>query len=215
LAVRFAVVFLAAVVDRVLLVADFFAVPDVLFFAAPEDEVLAVLFFAGVDVDFDVVFFAALDVPVFFAGEDDVDFFEVEADLPVVFLAADLVALAADLAVVAFFAGADADEVVLVDVVLEAAVFDAALVVAFGTFLAPDTKAFNSAPARNFGTAVFFARVLSPVRGFRTMRAGRIAFSKAPNPVMATFSPRATSAVIVLTTVSRARRASALFPSNR
>jgi hypothetical protein len=210
LAVRFAVVFLAAVVDRVLLVADFFAVPDVLFFAAPEDEVLAVLFFAGVDVDFDAVFFAAL---VFFAV-DDADFFEVDADLPVVFLAVDL-PLDVDLVAVDFFAGADADEVVLVDVVLEAAVFDALLVVAFGTFLAPDTKAFNSAPARNFGTAVFFARVLSPVRGFRTMRAGRIAFSKAPNPVMATFSPRATSAVIVLTTVSRARRASALFPSNR
>jgi len=211
LAVRFALVFLAAVVDRVLLVADFFAVPDVLFFAAPEDEVLAVLFFAGVEVDFDAVFFAAL---VFFAV-DDADFFAVDADLPVVFLAVDL-PLDVDLVVaVDFFAGADADEVVLVDVVLEAAVFDAVLVGAFGTFLAPDTKAFNSAPARNFGTAVFFARVLSPVRGFRTMRAGRIAFSKAPNPVIATFSPRATSAVIVLTTVSRARRASALFPSNR
>lgn len=211
MAVRFALVFLAAVVDRVLLVADFFAVPDVLFFAAPEDEVLAVLFFAGVEVEFDAVFFAAL---VFFAV-DDADFFAVDADLPVVFLAVDL-PLDVDLVVaVDFFAGADADEVVLVDVVLEAAVFDAVLVGAFGTFLAPDTKAFNSAPARNFGTAVFFARVLSPVRGFRTMRAGRIALSKAPNPVIATFSPRATSAVIVLTTVSRARRASALFPSNR
>jgi hypothetical protein len=214
LAARFAVVFLAAVDERVLLVADFFAVPEVLFFAVPDDDVLAVLFLAGEDVDFDVVFLAALDVPVFFAGEDDVDFFEVEADLPVVFLAVDLLALAVDLAVVAFFAGADADVVVLVDVVLEAVVLDAALVVALGIFFAPDTKAFSSAPARNLGTAVFFARVLSPVRGFRTMRAGRIAFSKAPNPVMATFSPLTISRVTVVTTDSRACRAADLFPSN-
>jgi hypothetical protein len=201
LAVRFAVVFLAAVDDRVLLVADFFAVPD--------DDVLAVLFFAGVDVDLEAVFLAAL---VFFAV-DDADFFDVEADPPVVFLAVDL-PLDVDFAAVDFFVGADADEVVLVEVVLEAAVFDAVLVVAFGIFLAPDTKAFSSAPARNFGTAVFLARVLSPVRGFRTMRAGRMAFSKAPNPVMATFSPFTISRVTVVTTDSRACRAADLFPSN-
>ena len=60
------------------------------------------------------------------------------------------------------------------------------------------------APARNFGTAVFLARVRSPVRGLRTMRAGRTVLSKAPKPVMATFSPLATSRVIVSSTDSRA-----------
>jgi hypothetical protein len=47
------------------------------------------------------------------------------------------------------------------------------------------------------------------------MRAGRTTFSKAPKPVMATFSPFDTSAVIVLTTDSRACLAADLFPSNR
>ena len=113
---------------------------------------------------------------------------------------------------VAFFAAA-----VFLVVVFFAAVFLAAdavvvfLAVAFaaatatvGSFFAPETTAFSSAPARNFGTAVFLARVRSPVRGLRTMRAGRMVLSKAPKPVMATFSPLATSRVIVSSTDSRA-----------
>jgi hypothetical protein len=56
-----------------------------------------------------------------------------------------------------------------------------------------DMTAFSSAPALNFGTAVFLALMRSPVRGFRTQRATRTRFSKEPNPVIATFSPFATS----------------------
>jgi hypothetical protein len=216
LAVRLAVVFLAAVEVDVPLrfAAVFFAVvPDVVFFAVVPD----VLFFAGEDVRFDVVDFVVL----FFAADDDaafdVDFLAVLAvpdflaavDVPEV-LEFDVDFFAV---VVARFVGADA-EVVVRAVAVFAAAFFAVAAVSFGIFLSPATYALRSAPALNFGTAVFFARVFAPVRGFRTMRAGRTTLSKAPKPVMATFSPLDTSAVIVLTTVSSARRASALFPSN-
>ncbi len=113
------------------------------------------------------------------------------------------------------FAGVDAAVVLADAVFFAAAVFATVVVVTFGSFLAPETKAFSSAPARNFGTAVFFARVRSPVRGLRTIRAGRTAFSKAPNPVIATFSPLTTSRVTVSTTDSSACRAADLFPSKR
>jgi hypothetical protein len=222
LAVRLAVVFLAVEVDVPLRFAAVFVavVPDVLFFAAEDVLFFAVvpdvLVFAGEDERFDVV-----DVVVLFfaAGDDvafDVDFLAVLA-VPDLFAAVDVPdALGVDVdflvVVVARLVGADAEVVVRAVVVFAAACFAGAAV--FDTFLAPETYAFSSAPALNFGTAVFFARVRSPVRGFRTMRAGRTTFSKAPKPVMATFSPRATSAVMVLTTVSSARRASALFPSN-
>jgi hypothetical protein len=177
----------------------------------------AVLFLAGADVvDFDVLLvavFFAVPVVVFFAvPEAAVRFVAVDADLPVVFFAAVLEAGLAVLAAAVRFAVVDAEVVVLVAVAFFAAVLVAAG--AFGSFLAPDTNAFSSAPARNFGTAVFFARVRSPVRGLRTIRAGRTAFSKAPNPVMATFSPRTTSRVTVSTTDSSACRAADLFPSN-
>ncbi len=98
-------------------------------------------------------------------------------------------------------------------------VFDVALpaveVAILGSFRAPDTTAFSSDPARNLGTAVFFARLRSPVRGLRTIRDGRTAFSKAPKPVIATFSPFATSRVIVSITDSRACCADFLLPSKR
>jgi len=58
---------------------------------------------------------------------------------------------------------------------------------AFGTFFAPETYALRSVPARNRGTAVALARWRSPLRGFRTIRAGRATFSKEPNPVIVTF----------------------------
>ena len=41
------------------------------------------------------------------------------------------------------------------------------------------SMAFSSAPARNFGTDVFLALMRSPVRGLRTIRAGRTALSNA------------------------------------
>ncbi len=100
---------------------------------------------------------------------------------------------------VAFFAGA------FFAVPVAALAPDAAAAsVSFGSFLAPDTTAFRSAPALNFGIAVFLALIRSPVRGLRTQRASRTRFSKDPKPVMATFSPLATSRVMVSSTDSSA-----------
>ncbi len=73
-----------------------------------------------------------------------------------------------------------------------------------GGSFSPETTARSSDPARNLGTAVSVDVLCSPVRGLRTARAGRMTFSKAPNPVSATFSPLATSLVIVSSTDSRA-----------
>ena len=58
----------------------------------------------------------------------------------------------------------------------------AAASVSFGSFLAPETTALRSAPALNFGMAVFLALIRSPVRGLRTQRASRTRFSKEPKP---------------------------------
>ena len=88
-----------------------------------------------------------------------------------------------------------------VDLVAAAVVEVAAfLAVAFGTFLAPETYAFSSEPARNRGTAVALARLRSPVRGLRTIRAARGTFSNTPKPVIETFWPPAVEYVIVCTT---------------
>ena len=65
----------------------------------------------------------------------------------------------------------------------------------------------------NFGTAVFFALIRSPVWGLRTQRASRIRFSNDPKPVIATFSPLATSRVMVSRTASSACDAAFRFPS--
>jgi hypothetical protein len=82
-----------------------------------------------------------------------------------------------------------------------------------GSFLAPETTFLRSWPGENFGTAFFFDFIRSPVCGLRTQRALRTAFSKEPNPVMATFSPLATSRVIVSSTESSACAACLRFPS--
>ncbi len=173
---------------------------------------LAVVFLAG------LLFLAGdLVADLLVAVVLDVDFFAVDLLAGVDFLARVFVAdfLVAPVLVVAFFvvdlAGVDffADDVLdALDVAL--ATVEAA---ALGAFFAPETTAFRSAPARNFGTAVFLARVRSPVRGLRTMREGRTIFSKAPKPVIATFSPLETSRVIVSRTDSRACWAAFLLPS--
>ncbi len=133
--------------------------------------------------------------------------------------------LAVDFRAVVFLAGA-ALAAVFRAVVFRAVVFfagaalaavffagDALATTTFGSFLAPDTTFFRSAPARNFGMAVFFALIRSPVLGLRTQRASLTTFSNAPKPVMATFSPRATSRVMVSRTDSSALWACFLFPS--
>lgn len=187
--------------------ADFFAVDffAVDFLAGAFLVVLA--FFAGA--------FLAVDlVAVFLAGADFL-----AAVLVVDFLAA-VVFAAVFLAGADFFAaalaGVDFLAAVVFLVAAPAAFFAvpvAAERVSFGSFFAPETTALSSAPGLNFGTAVFFALMLSPVRGLRTMRAGRIRFSKEPNPVMATFSPLATSRVMVSSTDSSACAAALRLPS--
>lgn len=166
-------------------------------------------------VDFVAVFLAAdVDVPVvFFVGEADlaVVLRAAPVDLAAVFLVVDVVLAAVRLA------GVDLAAVFLVvDLDVEAAFLAAdvdVVAVTLGSFLAPETVALRSAPGRNFGTDVFFARVRSPVRGLRTMRAGRSTFSKAPKPVIATLLPLTSSRVTVSRTDSRAWEADFLFPS--
>jgi hypothetical protein len=195
---------LAVFLAVLLLAVDFFAGVDFLavdFFAGV--DFLAVDFFAGDDflaVDFLAVdFFAgddffAADV---FLADDELDFFA--ADFDVDFLAVEELEL--------FFA---------VPPVAALAVLPAAADrVSFGSFLAPDTTFFRSAPALNFGIAVFLALIRSPVRGLRTQRASRTRFSNDPKPVMATFSPLATSRVMVSSTESSACWACLRLPSNR
>jgi len=196
----FAVDFLAGAFFAVLFFAGaFFAAVDflaVLFFAAV--DFLAVLFFAAVDF-FAAVFFAPVDffAAVFFAP---VDFFAaVFFAPPVDFVAVDLAAAAALLVVAVAFLAAGA----------------AAATVSFGSFFAPEMTFFRSAPGVNFGTAFFFDLMLWPVCGLRTVRALRTRFSNEPKPVIATFSPLATSRVIVSRTDSSAWAAALRFPSKR
>ncbi len=198
------VVFFAALLDFLAVLLDFFAAPPVVFFAALLDFLAVLLdFFAAPPV----VFFAAL--LDFLAAL--LDFF---AAPPVVFFAALLVFAGAFFAVVFFV-----DE----PVALPAAAFVAATAaagalaalatVSFGSFFAPEMTFLRSWPAVNFGTAVFLAFMRSPVRGFRTQRASRMRFSNDPKPVIATFSPFATSRVIVSRTDSSAWAAALRFPS--
>ena len=84
------------------------------------------------------------------------------------------------------------------------AAFSTAARVSFGSFFAPDTTSLSCAPGLKFGTAFFLAFIRWPVEGLRTQRASRTFFSKEPNPVMATFSPLATSRVMVSSTESSA-----------
>ena len=85
--------------------------------------------------------------------------------------------------------------------------------VSFGSFLAPEMMFLSSWPAVNFGTDFFFDFIRSPVCGLRTQRALRTVFSNEPNPVIATFSPLATSRVMVSSTDSSACAACLRFPS--
>jgi hypothetical protein len=170
----------------------FLAVP---FFAAVDR--FAVVFLAPVDF-FAAVFFAPVDflAAVFFAPP--VDFFAVDF-LAGDFFAADLAAEAAFLAVAVAFLAPGTE----------------AATVSFGSFLAPEMTFFRSAPGVNFGTAFFLDRMLWPVCGLRTVRAFRTRFSNEPKPVIATFSPFATSRVIVSRTDSSAWAAALRFPSKR
>jgi hypothetical protein len=194
-------------------------------------------------VDFDAVDLAAVDLAAVDLAAVDlaaVDLAGADFLAAVVFDVVDFAAVlfeGADLVVVDFFAAVDFAAVdfavVFAAVVLPAVVFEAVelavvdLAVAdfegvavvffaagsLGSFFCPETTALSSAPAENLGIAVFFALTLSPVRGLRTHRASRIRFSNEPNPVIATFSPRATSRVMTSSTDSRACCACLRLPS--
>ena len=84
-----------------------------------------------------------------------------------------------------------------------------------GSFFAPDTTSLSWAPGLKAGTAFFLAFIRAPVEGLRTQRASRTFFSKDPKPVMATFSPLATSRVMVSSTDSSACAAALRLPSKR
>ena len=197
----------------VFLAGDFFAV---LFFAADflagdffaADLLAVVVFFAG---DFFAADFLAAD---FLAG----DFFAADF-LAVLFLAAPFLAVLFFAA--PFFAVFFAEDLVaapaafLAGAVAFFAAGAAAATVSLGSFLAPEMTFLRSAPAVNFGTDFFLDFILAPVCGLRTQRASRTRFSNEPKPVMATFSPLATSRVIVSRTDSSAWAAALRFPSKR
>jgi hypothetical protein len=237
--VDFVVDFLAAEADDVFLAGDFFAavVVEADFLAADffagvveEDEDA---FLAG-DVDDDVFFadevelaFLVVDEDAFLAGDflavDDVLADFVAGAFLAVLLAGVLVAvlLLAD----ALPAAALPDPGVArlaADTAVPAAPaatartdggFGIVAAVSLGSFLAPDTTFLRSWPGENLGTAFFLDFIRSPVWGLRTQRALRTAFSKDPKPVMATFSPLATSRVMVSSTESSACAACLRFPS--
>jgi hypothetical protein len=213
----FAVLFLAGDFFAVLFLAgDFFAVD---FFAG--DFLAVVVFFVVLFLAGD--FFAAVFLApvVFFAVVflAPVDFFAAVFFAPLDFLAVDF--LAVDFLAVDFLAG----DFFAADLAAEAAFLAVAVAflapgteaatVSFGSFLAPEMTFFRSAPGVNFGTAFFFDLMLWPVCGLRTVRALRTRFSNEPKPVIATFSPFATSRVIVSRTDSSAWAAALRFPSKR
>jgi hypothetical protein len=196
--------FLAAVVAGV----DFLAGADELadfFVVAAEDvflavDFLAVDFLAGDDVFLAVDFFAVEDA--FFAVDFAVDFVAGEEAEALAFVAVDS------------FASPPTPGTALAAAAAAAlTALSATARVSAGSCRAPETTALRSAPGRNFGTAVSAAWVRSPVRGLRTVRASRTLFSNEPNPVIATFSPRATSRVMVSMTASSAWAAAFRFPS--
>ncbi len=187
--------FFAAEVD---LLADFFAVelPFLAVFFVADVPLLADFF--AVELPFLAVLFEAPEA--FLAGED---FFAV--DLLAVFLVVPPPAARFAAAAVRRTAGFAAFGVAR----------STAATVSAGSFFVPATTSLSCAPALKFGTAFFFDFIRAPVEGFRTHRASRTFFSKEPKPVMATFSPLATSRVIVSSTESSACAAALRLPSYR
>jgi hypothetical protein len=223
--VFFVVLFLAVEVELAFLAGElvvFLAVLflAVLFFAGELDELVffAVLFFAVVflAVEVELVFFAGVDflAVLFLAVEVELVFFaglffavllradELLDEEPPAAEDARPAALLATAAVLRI-AGFAAPGVAIA----------AAANVSFGSFFAPETTFFRSAPGLNLGTARFFVFTRSPVAGLRAQPAFLICRSNEPKPVMATFSPLATSRVMVSSTDSKACAAALRFPS--
>jgi hypothetical protein len=202
---------------------DFDAVEELLLFLAGDD--FFAVDFDGLDflaVDFAALLFAALLEAADFVVLDDF-FAALPEERPAAFLA-DPAAFFAD--PVAFFAesvafcatavaACPAEVFFAASAALRADSIERCAAGSLSSFLAPETIAFRSAPGVNFGTAFFFARIVSPVRGLRTVRALRTCLLNDPNPVMATFSPLATSRVMTSSTDSSACWACFRLPSKR
>lgn len=222
----FFAVFFAVVFFVVLFFAGAFLAVDLLAVDLLAVDLLAVDLLA-VDllaVDLLAVDLLAAFVAVFFAGAFFAvlaldDFFAVDFLAAVVFAAEDVED--------AFFAGAadfEAADLAGADFLAAAPVTAAVAArtpgglgivaaVSLGSFFAPEMTSLSSLPAENFGTDFFFDFIRSPVWGLRTQRALRTAFSNDPKPVIATFSPLATSRVMVSSTDSSAWAACLRFPS--
>lgn len=63
------------------------------------------------------------------------------------------------------------------------------------------TAFFSSRPALNFGAFLAGTLIVSPVRGFRAVRAFRLATENVPKPTNATLSPLLRAFVVALTNV--------------
>ncbi|KQT91042.1 hypothetical protein ASG49_11885 [Marmoricola sp. Leaf446] len=208
------------VVAEDVVAADFFVAADVDapdFFAA---DFVAVDFvavdFLAVDflaVDFAGADFFAVDffvVDFFVAGEDEAEDFFVE-DFP----DDDFVAGAGSGDPTPVARRATAAAWAMAGWATAGAAASTAARVSAGSFLAPETTSRSWAPGLKAGTAFSEDCIRTPVEGLRTQRAPRTRFSNEPKPVMATFSPLATSRVIVSSTESRAWAAALRLPSNR
>ena len=155
-------------------------------------------------------FLAAVLAGAFFAGALAGAFFAAVLAAVVVFLAA-----AAVLAGAAFAAVFAAVEVFLAAAAVfagaffaEACAFFAEAWAFFSAARGFSTNALNSAPALNFGTGLAFTLMVRPSKGLFIVRALRWNCSKMPKPLIATFSPLATSALMVSMTASTASAAS-------
>jgi hypothetical protein len=174
-------------------------------------------FFAGDDFDADDDFLAADDFEALAFEVVDLealeDFF---AAVLAVFFAAPAALRAPPLAFCATAVAAwPAEDFCAASAALRAASMERCAAGSLSSFLAPETIALRSAPGVNFGTDFFFARIVSPVRGLRTVRALRTCLLNEPKPVIATFSPRATSRVMTSSTDSSACWACLRLPSYR
>ena len=215
-AVFFAVAFFVVVfVAGAFLAVDLLAV-DLLAVDLAAVDLLAVDLLA---VDLLAAFVAVFFAGAFFAVLALDDFFAVDFLAVVVFAAEDVegafFAGAADFEAVDF---AGADFLAAVPVTAAAAArtpggLGIVAAVSLGSFFAPEMTSLSSLPAENFGTDFFFDFIRSPVWGLRTQRALRTAFSNDPKPVIATFSPLATSRVMVSITASSACAACLRLPS--
>jgi hypothetical protein len=219
LAVALLVAFFAGAFSAV--VAFFADAAFAAFFAGAAFSVVVLVFFAAgafLAADFVVFLAAALFAGAFSAGLPDVAGVAFFAGLPDAAGAAFSAGLP-EVAGVAFLAGLPAAAGAAFSAAAAGTVGAAAAAVdlfpgalgSFGSLIAPETTPLSSLAALNCGTNDRFD-FLAPLRAADFFGS---TFSKVPKPLITTFSPRATSRVMVSMTASSASAAAFLFPSNR